>query len=84
MKLNLNIEVDDDKVFGNIPEAERTDEMRDYVRSGLEDFYGTDDDNAVTEALLGSACGEIDTYLNQVRGEGREIPMQPTAAEGEV
>lgn len=75
MRVNIIFDLDDDKVFGDIPEAERTDEMRDYVRSGLEDFYGADDDNELTEALLKSAGGEIDTYLNQVRDEGTGMPM---------
>jgi hypothetical protein len=75
MKVIIEFELDDDKVFGDIPKAERTDEMRDYVRSGLEDFYGADDDNDVIDSLLKSAGGEIDTYLNQVRDEGREISM---------
>lgn len=87
MKLKLESELDDDKVFGNVPEAERTDEMREYVRSSLEDFYGVDEDNNVTDALLMRAGGEIDTYLEQVRGrivnvdEVRDIPQWPIAAE---
>jgi hypothetical protein len=75
MRVNIIFDLDDDKVFGDIPEAERTDEMRDYVRSGLEDFYGADDDNEVIDSLLKSAGGEIDTYLNQVRDEGTGISM---------
>ena len=75
MRVNIIFDLDDDKVCGDIPEAERTDEMRDYVRSGLEDFYGADDDNEVIDSLLKSAGGEIDTYLNQVRDEGTGISM---------
>jgi len=85
MKVNLNIEIDDDRVFGNIPESERSDEMRDYVRSGLEDFYGADDDNEVVDALLISAGDEIVTYLNQVRESGDEtsfkIPLDESESE---
>ena len=75
MRVNIILELDDEDVFKNFPEVERTDDLRECVRCRLEDFYGTDNDNPVTEQLLMSAGGEIDTYLNQVRDEGREIPM---------
>jgi hypothetical protein len=81
MILNITFELDDEQVFKRIPEAERTDDLRESVRCRLEDFYGTDDNNSVTEQLLMSAGGEIDSYLEEMReeavnsDEGTGMPM---------
>ena len=67
MKLKLESKLDNDKVFGNVPEAERTDEMREHVSSALEEYdEGTDDDDVI-DSLLKSAGGQIDAYLKTVR-----------------